>query len=283
MTLPTSSTFCRASDAVVRLLTYELNNLFKNNLDVKIDLRYIDDGFIIVKTPKIVSINEWCDNVFKHEYLTFTYETSDKEISYLDVLVKICDKNIIITSLYSKPMAKNLFLHYNSNHPKTLIHSLPYCQFLRIKRLCSTAADYEYHEKEMYHKFLKRGYPSKLLDEVRHKIQTMNRTEIMRPKTNLICKSLSHNHPNILLKYPINIPRKAENEDSVYIVMPFYKNMYNFKDMLLKFIHAENEKGLQSDYNKTITELRYIVSFKKINELGNFCKPTNQPTNPNSV
>lgn len=71
----------------------------------------------------------------------------------------------------------------------------------------------------------------------------MSRHEILKPKTQLVIKHLQHNNPAVLNKYTdVNLSNKAI-KDKVFIVMPFYKNMYDFKRLCLDFIVKEAMKG----------------------------------------
>jgi hypothetical protein len=91
-------------------------------------------------------------------------EVSKFEIPFLDTLVKKHGSKLI-TDLYSKPTDSFDYLLYDSSHPQTCKDSIPYSQFLRVRRICSRLSDYERHVIEMSRHFLRRLYPIELLEE----------------------------------------------------------------------------------------------------------------------
>lgn len=122
--------------------------------------------------------------------------------------------------------------------------------------------------------FQSRGYPKNTLNEAFKKLNLLNRQDLLKPKSNLVIKSLAKYNPNVLEKYNISInyiPNERSN-DNVYIIFPFYKYMYNIKKVLISFLQQEIEKGQNSMYKQAILNLNLIISFKKINCLKDFCK-----------
>lgn len=253
---------------------YELKDLF-DLPEIIFNVRFVDDGFLIVDSTYISNINEWCEKVFTHPYLTFTTKTNEKSIEFLDVVVNLTEQNKIYTTLYSKPMARNVFLHYESNHPKSLTESLPYCQAIRIKRICSDVLHTEIEIDLLLKKFACRGYPDELLQNCKNKVKAINRVDILKPKTNLVIKHLKENNPKVLERYEIQLakqPNVTHNPEKVYIVMPFYKNMFNFKNFVIHYIHAEAEKGQNEILKNIVTSLNLVMSYKKVNCLERYCK-----------
>ena len=51
------------------------------------------------------------------------------------------------------------YLFYSSSHPSHVKNSIPYSQFLRLRRLCSEDSDFSLKSEEMCRFFDKRGYP----------------------------------------------------------------------------------------------------------------------------
>ena len=125
-------------------------NMFMNDLENKflnqsqnqpyLWIRYIDDIFMIWLNNQeslLQFINELNDF---HPTIKFTKETSNIHINYLDITVELTN-NHIQTKSYHKPTDANTYLHYNSCHPKHQKDSIPYSQFLRMKRNSSTPND----------------------------------------------------------------------------------------------------------------------------------------------
>lgn len=165
------------------------------------------------------------------------------------------------------------FLHYQSNHPKSLKESLPYCQFLRAKKVCSDLNDADKEISLILEKFSKRGYPRNILQSCKDKVLGMNRHNLLIPKTELVLKHLQQNQPSIFNKYNINTSDPYLSRNNVYIVMPFYKNMYGFKKLVIEYIREQAEKSKNERYKNIVHNLNLIMSFKKINSLEKYCKP----------
>ena len=73
--------------------------------------------------------------------------------------------NIYEKDLYSKPTDSHSYLRYDSAHPPRCMQSLPYSQFLRIRRICTKKSDFEKHASNMKQDFPHRGYPKRLIEE----------------------------------------------------------------------------------------------------------------------
>lgn len=67
------------------------------------------------------------------------------------------------STLFRKPSVGNS-LHTTSSHPASLmIASVPYGQYLRLKRNCSENAHFEQNAKALQTRLKQRGYSSKCL------------------------------------------------------------------------------------------------------------------------
>jgi len=263
-----------AAVCVANISTYhELKEMFLGRSEIVFNARFLDDGLLIVNTHNIENIDDWCLELFQHEFLTFTYKYDLKKLEYLDVNIHITQDNIIETSLYQKPMSKHLYMHYKSNHPKHLLNSLPYSQGLRIIRICSKESDRRRELTTLYSKFSSRGYPKHVLNTCNNRIMNIERLEIIKPKKPMLISNLRIHNPHILTKYCI-IPALNifQPQIKIFIVMPFYENIFNLSLAVKKFILKEAEKGMNENYTRIISNLDLCISFKKINCLENFCK-----------
>ena len=70
-----------------------------------------------------------------HHNLSFTYESSEKEIAFLDCKVNLF-KNKLTTDLCVKPTDTHQDLDYNSSHPEHTKKSIVYGQTLRLCWIC---------------------------------------------------------------------------------------------------------------------------------------------------
>lgn len=71
----------------------------------------------------------------------------------------------LVTELFQKPMDKNTLLHYNSAHPRAMIQSLPYSQFLRARRLITENEKWLQTAAKMTNDFKDRDYPPSLIQK----------------------------------------------------------------------------------------------------------------------
>ena len=71
-----------------------------------------------------------------HPTIKFTNDISETRISFLDLTIYI-EQSKVHTSLYTKPTDRHMYLNYFSEHPMSLKKSIPYSQFLRLKKIHS--------------------------------------------------------------------------------------------------------------------------------------------------
>ena len=98
--------------------------------------RFIDDIFPIWPHGKtsLVEFIEHLNTV--HPTIKFTSEISDTQKSFLDLSIYI-NQSTLHTKLYTKPTDRHMYLNYFSEHPMSLKKSIPYSQFLRLKKIHS--------------------------------------------------------------------------------------------------------------------------------------------------
>ena len=102
-----------------------------------------------------------------------------------DTIVKINPAtNTVETDLYCKPTDSHNYLLYNSAHPKKCKESIPYSQFLRIRRICTNITDYDRHIVMLSKHFLRRGYPLILLESAAITARRLDRTVLLAKKKN---------------------------------------------------------------------------------------------------
>ena len=79
--------------------------------------------------------------------------------TFLDLCLKPTSDRLL-TSTHYKETDTHSFLNYTSSHPANCKNSIPYSQFLRLRRICSEENDFENKSKEMASFIRSRGYPS---------------------------------------------------------------------------------------------------------------------------
>ena len=148
-------------------------------------LRYIDDIFFIwthgeKELEKFMSsFNSFTPN------LKFTYESSKKDISFLDLKVSL-SKNKLSTDLHIKPTDCHQYLHYSSGHPEHTKRSIVYSLLLRVNWICSSENDFNRHKSNMKIWFQKRGYPENIIENEMKKVNFPSCNKVQRKKSNSI-------------------------------------------------------------------------------------------------
>ena len=105
-----------------------------------------------------------------HPALKYTGEISDDSLSFLDIKISI-EGNDLCTSVYYKPTDSHSYLLYSSSHPSHVKNSIPFSQFLRLRRLCSDDSDFFHKSESMCQFFEKRGYPASVVQAGHHRAQ----------------------------------------------------------------------------------------------------------------
>ena len=139
----------RVAPSYANLFMTTLENKFLENHDNKprVWLRYIDDIFFIWDHGED-ALTEWLEYLnSQHHSIKFTSEWSRNQISFLDTTVKRATTGNLYTDLYTKPTDSNSYLQYDSAHPPSVKKSLPYSQFLRLRRICRNESDFEKHSE----------------------------------------------------------------------------------------------------------------------------------------
>jgi len=139
-------------------------------------VRFIDDGFLL-----------WCgtENELKdfvaflngiHPTIQFscTYDFNTREVSFLDVSVRI-SRGKIITDLYRKPTAVSQYLLPSSCHPHFVTKNIPYSLCYRLLRICSEPATLKLRLNELKDLLLLRHYDPKVIDRAIARISGVSR------------------------------------------------------------------------------------------------------------
>ena len=179
---------------------FEEKYVYTHNSKPRIWFRLIDDiwGIFSGNKEKFQIFVEYLNSV--HSSIKFTGEFSSKEVSFLDVTTyRIGD--IIQSRLYCKPTDSHSYLEFNSCHPPHNKPSIPFSQFLRIKRYCSEWEDFIENGLRLCTYFLIRGYPIELTSSAFRQVNKMDRMKILQEKPILIKKKLF-----LILDYNPSLP-----------------------------------------------------------------------------
>ena len=159
----------------------ETDMLNSYQLKPKIWLRYIDDIFFIWEHGE-EELTKWLEHLNNyHKTIKFTSEWSTEKINFLDTWVqKGQDRNKLYTNLHTKPTDTNSYLRYDSAHPPKCKESIPYSQFLRIKRICKEQTDFETNLEMKKTEFREKGYPTRNLDNAEKAIRELERSNLLK-------------------------------------------------------------------------------------------------------
>ena len=94
----------------------------------------------------------------------FKSNFSTNQVEFLDLVISIKDGKLK-TNLFVKPSNAQLYLDYNSNHPKHCKTGIIYGQALRILERCSDGVDANLHLENLRGKLLDRNYPQETIDK----------------------------------------------------------------------------------------------------------------------
>ena len=170
---------------------YEENIVYPYQPQPIVWWRYIDDVFALFDISK-PEISDFIAHLnISHETIKFTSEISATEINFLDTTVYKCGNKLKIRA-YTKPTDANNYLLYQSCHPSHCKNSLPYSQFLRIRRICSDISDFDTKSLSMGINFIRRGYPPNLIENALIQARRQDRLTLLAPK-----EKMEHNNKQV--------------------------------------------------------------------------------------
>ena len=150
------------------------------NEHVLLWLRYIDDLFIIWQ-GSMEQAHRFVQQLGRNtQNLGFTHTISASELTFLDISIKV-EGHSLVTSLYRKDTAGNTLLNARSCHPSKLVASIPYGEFIRARRNCSKAEDFEQECDTMIERFGARGYSDNVIKKALEKARARPRSTLLNP------------------------------------------------------------------------------------------------------
>ena len=116
-----------------------------------------------------------------HDSIKFTAEISTKSVNFLDTTIYLKPTGSLEVDLYTKPTDSHNYLLFTSAHPQHCKISLPYSQFLRVRRICSTIENYDKHSMIMAKHFKRRGYPQDIIENSCITARRQDRDKLLYP------------------------------------------------------------------------------------------------------
>ncbi len=121
---------------------------------------------------------------FIHPTIKFTANISETTNDFLDTSLYFTPEGQIAFKLYSKPTDKHNYLRYDSCHPTRMKDSIPFSQFLRIRRICTDISEFDNSAGLIAKHFLRRGYPLKLIEESLIRARRLDRDLLLNKQPN---------------------------------------------------------------------------------------------------
>lgn len=136
---------------------------------VKAFYRYIDDLVLIAQPYTMEATTEFF-NYISNSIIRYNISFPQTDQPFLDITLNIdVNTNLITTSPYWKPTASGAYLHPASNHPEHTIKSIPFAQYLRLKRLSSSKSIFKIASTRLTYDLLRSGYDKRLLKHAKSK------------------------------------------------------------------------------------------------------------------
>ncbi|KAJ1184350.1 hypothetical protein NDU88_001158 [Pleurodeles waltl] len=163
-----------------KLFILPSSNPFFDN--IKLWRRYIDDILIIWQGPlqTVDLFTNWINTL--DPFLRFTAHVSRTQVPFLDLRIQIVDGKLV-TDTYNKITDRNSLLLYESHHPKALRDNLPFSQFLRLRRNCSTVESFEAQARELKDKLQHRHYPTRIINPAYKRARNNHREALLASTT----------------------------------------------------------------------------------------------------
>ena len=129
-------TMLAPSYANLFMTKFEQNHVYTYHLQPTLWKRFIDDIFMIWPhgMDSLLEFIEHLNTV--NPTIKFTSTISQTEVAFLDLIIYIRGDKLY-TRLHTKSTYRHIYLNFHSEHPMSLKRSIPYSQFLRLKRIHS--------------------------------------------------------------------------------------------------------------------------------------------------
>ena len=164
--------------------------------------------------------------------------------------------------MHYKPTDSHSYLLYSSSHPSHVKNSIPYSQFLRLRRLCSEDSDFSLKSEKMCEFFDRSGYSASVVQAGHHRAQQIDRQSALQTSQ----KENNNRIPFTLTFYPHNHAVKS-------IFLKIYKLLQNDPDtgrifVQLPLISFKRDKNMLSKrvtnpvlLNAHAHDAKHVLSF----------------------
>ena len=270
------STKLAPSYANLFMSKFEQDHVYTYHLQPILWKRFIDD-ICLIWTHGMDSLEEFILHLNTvHPTLKFTSVISSTEIAFLDLTIYITDDKLC-TRLYTKDTDRHMYLNFHSEHPLNLKRSIPYSQFLRLKRIHSESHYLIQSQIHLYWYFIWREYPHDVVLEAWQKTNKVNRESLLDGSTGkketkaplMFITTYNSANPNfreIIPKHWSFLGRSsATRELSNQDIMVTYRKPPSLKDMLVRDKIQQPKTTTNKDCTRPNT-CQYCTKFFPIRE-----------------
>ena len=233
---------------------WEKRLLAGSEVEPAVYYRYIDDvfGIWLHGRDELVKFLERANKI--HPKIQVEMRSSETEVEFLDVMVKLSGDGLLTTDLFEKPCDSKSYLHFESDHPEHTKRAVPYGLGLRLKRICSSDNDYRRHRDKLKDRLVSRNYPVSMVERELRKVDKLSREQVLngvpvkRGRDRVpMALTFSRFLPNVsaLLKKNRHLLNRSERMRNVFPAdsMVAYKRGRNLKDLL---VHRKTRTALAS-------------------------------------
>ena len=161
---------------------FEQIHVYTYHLQPTLWKRFIDD-ISMIWPHGMDSLLEFIHHLnTAHPTIKFTSTISPSEIAFLDLIIYSRD-NKLHTRLHIKSTDRYMYLNFHSEHPMNLKRSIPYSQFLRLKRIHSESHYLIQAQIQLYWYFIWREYPHDILTQAWKKTNKVTRETLLSNTT----------------------------------------------------------------------------------------------------
>ena len=239
--------------------------------------RYIDDIFLIWKGTENQLKEFLCKLNRAHPTIKFTFEYSKSETNFLDVTVKKDQKGYLSTDVYQKKTDTHNYLNNASAHPEHSKKSIPYSQFLRLKRIISDPETLRIRINEYIEYFVNSGYKRKSLRKTADQVYRGELKTSSKPHDNNTVRLITtYNRTLPDMKAIVNKhwPILSTNERCQYVSkmnpQVVYKRNKNLKDILVRAKYRSGETHCTSRNEQNVLKCGSCSWCNKISEGSKF-------------
>lgn len=229
-------------------LYYKFKDILDNQ-NILYESRFIDDGFLLVKTKeKAISILKQLNDATN---LNLTYEIDSVRAVFLDLIIykglRFKQEHILDLQTFFKPTNRMLYLPMKSNHPISMKRGIIIGECIRTLRNSSNKSNWIQALRTIFKGLMSRGYPPSFIQNTWKQIRWEHR------EFYLTCRS-SKPAPTGKLVFTRFNPKTIQTWKKLQLQHPFEnifpQKMYRWNQRQLSIIKDWPPKVVWCDFRK---------------------------------